>query len=146
MQKNGTKHRLLSGMTNIQLALISISISVALLFAIQKWSQFAIRSEVMSEARMIQSLKTSLSTYSMTSVISGKSEQFPINPFLALNTLPPKYISWEDHDPDKPDSWHFLQEYSCIVHIRRDGTRLVWNYNHSTGGIVFSEREQALKN
>ena len=86
-----------------------------------------------------------LDTYSQEEFIDNGVQEWPNNPFDALNKVPQSYdksnttLMVEMNDSD----WIFTGEASndfknSIVHRRKEDSLAVWTYNSSTGEIGYS--------
>ena len=129
----------------IELILVMIIIGILAAISVPRFTQIVRQSEAASEQGVLVNLVAALDTYSQEQFIEDGVLRWPVNPFDALNKVPPSYDKTQSTLMSEMDDsdWIFTGEASndyknSIVHRRKEDSLAVWTYNPTTGEIGYS--------
>ena len=129
----------------IELILVMIIIGILAAISVPRFTQIVRQSEAASEQGVLVNLVAALDTYSQERFIEDGVSSWPVNPFDALNKVPPSYDKTQSTLMSEMDDsdWIFTGEASndyknSIVHRRKEDSLAVWTYNPTTGEIGYS--------
>ena len=129
----------------IELILVMIIIGILAAISVPRFTQIVRQSEAASEQGVLVNLVAALDTYSQEQFIEDGVLSWPVNPFDALNNVPPSYDKTQSTLMSEMDDsdWIFTGEASndyknSIVHRRKEDSLAIWTYNKSNGEIGYS--------
>ena len=129
----------------IELILVMIIIGILAAISVPRFTQIVRQSEAASEQGVLVNMVAALDTYSQERFIEDGVLSWPVNPFDALNKVPPSYDKTQSTLMSEMDDsdWIFTGEASndyknSIVHRRKEDSLAVWTYNPTTGEIGYS--------